>query len=104
MSTDDNATPRSGGANDSAKAADTFGVTQSIPPNSPSKRRPSGAVEFPSGVTLMADGDIHVRGFGTLTEGVATQISASLAGAVIERGRQRDQDARRRAGAPHQVR
>lgn len=95
--------PRRGGVVDTGTGTEAFGVTQSIAPNSPVKRRPGGRVDFPGGVTLLPPearsdrGQVHVSGMGFLTEGVARQIAASIAGALVELASQREREARRAA-------
>lgn len=100
--------------NDSAAASDSFGVVSTpapiepaqIQPATPTKRRPSGRVDFPGGVTvsplgyrpLSGNHPIHVEGFGWMTVGVAEQYAASLAGAVAAVREEEGREAAKEAG------
>jgi hypothetical protein len=97
--------------NDSAHASDGFGVVSTpvpaepaaIIPADPLRRKASGEVHFPGGVSTSASaasvGDshtIHLNHFGWMTPAIATQVAASLAGAVAEVQRQQSREAGRR--------
>lgn len=101
--------------NDQATGTDSFSVVSNvvtpvpptpIQPATPTKRRASGRVDFPGGVTvsplgyrpLSGDHPIHVEGFGWMTVGIAQQYAASLAGAVAEVRAEEGREAAKEAG------
>ena len=98
MDTDN--TPRSGPIRDTGAGSDTFGVAQTIAPTPASRRRPSGRVDFPGGVTLVnpesrGTTPIHVHGLGFISPGVAGTLAGSLAGALVELAAQQAREAQR---------